>query len=267
MMNNEIKAMLNNKNVKFQFVDTINGKGIAVSREENAKIAKVFYLEAYQTSHEMFRDIQFYLTTENDDTQSDVLEFGEKIEIYDKVKDKLFLVLGRNTKDGIYEPVYDFYKFVYILEDDMKTRVTENLLKIWNISKEEAFRQAEKNIRKREIQFIGIEELISKLTGEENKTSKELMYVLTYKPESSYGATILLDKGVLKQVAERLEEDFYIIPSSVHELIIVPSNDKHNGWELKRMLRTVNRELVEANEQLSYSMFFYNRKSAEIDMI
>ncbi len=64
------------------------------------------------------------------------------------------------------------------------------------------------------------------------------------------GAATIFYPGVAEKLQKNLPEGFYIIPSSIQELLIVPKNqvDKH---DLERMVREINATEVDPSEQLS----------------
>ena len=72
-----------------------------------------------------------------------------------------------------------------------------------------------------------------------------------------YGASILLFEDELAAVAEKMHGDFYILPSSVHEVLAVPE-DLMKDQELKEMVKNINDSEVAEEEILSYTIYKYN---------
>lgn len=91
------------------------------------------------------------------------------------------------------------------------------------------------------------------------------MYVLTniYKLN---GAAAIFYKDVLKNFAEEQERDLIILPSSIHEVILIPMDDEMQMEDFKSMIREVNCEEVEPSEILSDHAYMYKRESNEIVM-
>ncbi len=81
------------------------------------------------------------------------------------------------------------------------------------------------------------------------------MSVLTNNHEY-YGASSMLYPGVLEKIRDELNQDFYIIPSSVHEVIIVPSSHT-DSMHLRDMLEDVNKTIVPPEEILSDNIYRY----------
>ena len=82
-----------------------------------------------------------------------------------------------------------------------------------------------------------------------------------------YGASILLYPKYFEQVCEMLQcNSVFIIPSSVHEVLILPKRDTDviNATDLRSMISEVNDTCVEAKDILSYSLYYYERGSNEV---
>ena len=89
-------------------------------------------------------------------------------------------------------------------------------------------------------------------------------YVMTNK-RRKYGASILLFEDELASVAEKMHGDFYILPSSVHEVLAVPE-DLMKDQELKEMVKNINDSEVAEEEILSYTIYKYNCRTGEVEV-
>ena len=67
---------------------------------------------------------------------------------------------------------------------------------------------------------------------------------------SVHGAAVLMYPGFLKAVSERIGS-FYILPSSVHEILLIPEQDAPKAEDLNLMVYSVNRAEVIPEERLS----------------
>ena len=89
-------------------------------------------------------------------------------------------------------------------------------------------------------------------------------YVLTTQ-NGLDGAALIADPGILKKVHETLGEDFYILPSSVHEVLILKESDSPGpAEELKEMVATINQEQLEPIERLSDTIYRFDGKKLSI---
>lgn len=80
----------------------------------------------------------------------------------------------------------------------------------------------------------------------------------------AYGAACLLYPGVLEGIAEKEGCSFYILPSSVHEVILLPDDGEIVPDELKKMVAEVNRSYVAAEEVLTDSIYYFNMQKKEV---
>ena len=103
---------------------------------------------------------------------------------------------------------------------------------------------------------------MSEMLGRASEPVEDGMYVLT-NTEAFYGASVMLYTRLLKKLADSLATDLYILPSSVHELIITPG-DGENETFLKQLVREVNELEVSREEVLSDSVYRYLRKEGKI---
>lgn len=91
----------------------------------------------------------------------------------------------------------------------------------------------------------------------------QFMYVLTNE-HMVYGAGALIYEGVLNTIADRLCSDLMILPSSVHEIIMVPVDDMEDTIRSVPMVRQVNRSMMDPTDVLSYSVYYFDRKSGKL---
>ena len=87
-------------------------------------------------------------------------------------------------------------------------------------------------------------------------SSDERMFVLTNELKLN-GAAAILDTDLMLEIFEKIGE-FYILPSSIHEVLIVPMSSNIHVSELKAMVKEVNDTQVSPEDRLSYSIYYYN---------
>lgn len=84
------------------------------------------------------------------------------------------------------------------------------------------------------------------------------MYVLSNRQRLN-GASCILYQDVLKEVSGRLNDSLYILPSSVHEVIVLPASAGGNPAELSQLVQEINLAEVAPEEVLSDHAYFYDR--------
>lgn len=91
------------------------------------------------------------------------------------------------------------------------------------------------------------------------------MYVLTNENHLN-GAAALLYKNTIRELSCTEDENFYILPSSIHEVILIPATSGLSRASLDLMVRDVNQNEVSPMERLSDHVYFYNRFTQTITM-
>jgi hypothetical protein len=165
--------------------------------------------------------------------------------------------------------------------------IKDSNLKMWGISQDVLHKDAVRNTPALlECVILGMSEALRKMMdgacdyGECAQDAAQLkdfledyeaayeedMYVLTNRTMLN-GAGTMMYGGVLDSIAEKLGSDIYILPSSIHELILVPARENFNVDELKQMVCQVNDDEVSENEVLSDSVYLYSRDAREIKVV
>ncbi len=91
------------------------------------------------------------------------------------------------------------------------------------------------------------------------------MFVLTNQ-EKTFGAATLLFPEVLEQVESRLHGDFFILPSSIHECIVIPALEGIKPSSLHEMVQEINQEHVVREEQLGSSVYVYRHRDRKVSI-
>ena len=85
------------------------------------------------------------------------------------------------------------------------------------------------------------------------------MYVATV-PDKISGAGVIAYQEFMDQAAEKLGGDFYILPSSIHEILLVKDDGNVDFKDLKAMVEEVNATQVAPEEKLTDSVYHYDSK-------
>ena len=94
------------------------------------------------------------------------------------------------------------------------------------------------------------------LFGEDEVTT----YILTNQKEVD-GAIYFMSPEVVGAIAEALEDDLYILPSSVNEVLLIRASELEDGVdELKEMVRDANETVVAEKDILSYNVYHYDKE-------
>ena len=144
-------------------------------------------------------------------------------------------------------------------EKKVDLQVTHQMAQRWGQTEKALFDRAFQNTwEKNQPKFRGLWGIIHGIEQEEpGQKDSVSSYVLTNQSRQ-YGATMILYPDILKDIREKLGDDFYVLPSSVHELLIKPKTaEERSVKELERMVWEVNREVVGKRDFLSDHIYEY----------
>lgn len=94
---------------------------------------------------------------------------------------------------------------------------------------------------------------MSELLGLEHQDDMK-MYVLT-NSEQQLGSGLIVHDKVLRHILDTVGEDIYVLPSSIHELIVIPSSVVDDENYLTKMVHEINQNEVEPKDRLSDDVY------------
>ncbi len=154
--------------------------------------------------------------------------------------------------------------------------VTNQMLENFGVTKEQLFDDAMKyapDLRPSEIK--GMVDMIAEIMGiDVSEVGNEFgasveenipMYVATTHDRTN-GAGIIAYPGFLDMAAEKLGGDFYLLPSSVHEVILLKDNPDMDPKYLESMVRDVNNTHVAPEDRLSNKVYHYDSKDKVFEL-
>ncbi len=205
---------------------------------------------------------------------------------YTKVKDKIAYKLihyGRNKEILSQIPHIPYLNlaivFYYICENDDLGRGTilirNEYMKRWEVTTDILYKQASENMpHLLPCEWKTMEQIIMDMIGRDalckegiefEEPDASAMYVLTNKTKI-YGASCILYEGMLQKIWNKMGMNFYILPSSVHEVIIIPQTGNESAERLLNMVTEVNHTQVDEEEILADSVYFYSREKNYIEI-
>lgn len=152
-------------------------------------------------------------------------------------------------------------------------------LKLWDVTVNDLFRAARKNTPLlRGYEFKSMKDVFREIIESEQSDETDCdtymteiessvpMYVLSNKYGVD-GAACILYPTLLTNICDRLESSFYLIPSSIHEVLILPSDNTDDSAEIQKMIKEINDTQVAAEDILSYSLYFYEREGNRLHIV
>lgn len=162
---------------------------------------------------------------------------------------------------------------VQVMENGNETAaavVTDNIMRAWGITVEQLHRDAVEAVNERNpVCLYHMEALMDSLayggdcpnlldSGEMPLRDFSFLYVLTNQTKTD-GAAALVRDDVLEKVGSLLEANYYVLPSSVHEVLVVPDNGAMSLTELEKMVKDINEAQVGPKDMLSNKVQYYDR--------
>lgn len=193
----------------------------------------------------------------------------------------------------LYAEVPDFTR------DEAIVRIRREYLKHWNVTEEQLLADAKENAPLLQPPVvIAMTDIMEEITGQSSApdlpedsenwlenfrtmarnaaaraTEEKLRFadmapvlVLTNR-KRHMGAGVMLYPGLLSVLREELGMDFYILPSSVHEVIIIGDDKKENSDELHKMVCEINHTELLQEDFLADSLYYYSEDVGEITLL
>lgn len=164
----------------------------------------------------------------------------------------------------------------------MSVPITNQLMETWGVTQEELHDLAKANQDEltpstfKSMNEVMAEMMIPQIMndmGLDREAAQEMvesmmppedkMFVLSNEQKLN-GAAALLDDKMMDQIAEKVGGDFYILPSSVHEVLIVPADAGMDLKDLEAMVQEVNETQVAPQDRLSDHVYQYDNETHEV---
>ena len=234
------------------------------------------YLDDYFDDYEngqsfdsVFNDIVSMLDRHLVENKVDVSFFTDFNKVYDSI---CFRVVGakkneERLKERPYRLIEDLAVIYYI---SMKSRgiegsvaIKNTLMDIWNVSEEDLFEAAMDNTpRIYPANILPMSKFMSRQTGQKLMLDDFFTtgFLVGSNTECINGANVILYPELLKKVGEQFDSNYFIIPSSVHEVLFVKELFYQGDTKtLEDMIHVVNSSCVLPEDVLSDSLYYYDR--------
>ena len=190
----------------------------------------------------------------------------------DKVKDKIIFELvnyEKNEKrllDRPYIKIMDLAVIFALVATDLErdfgvVHITNEIAKQFGLTRDEIWEFAKVNTPK--LLKADIMPMSSFVYDE--KADNEEMYIICNRKKTSGAGVILYDR-ILEELSSELESDLYILPSSVHETIVIRADKNKDVYALQEMVKNINNTVVSAEDILSDKVYCYYRNSKKLEI-
>ncbi len=163
-----------------------------------------------------------------------------------------------------------YYLHLGVKDDKQITTIIHNhQAKSWGLSSSELYELAKENTPKLCPSAIG--RLDHLLFGWDHDTDRMIpcdtgiptLYVLSNQSGIN-GAVCMLYDDIIKDFADKIGSDLIILPSSIHEVLMLPDSHDQEYETFRQMVRSVNAEDIPKEEVLSDELYLYRRSTGRI---
>jgi len=288
------------QNMEFEVVQNVKNNGVILTglcaRVPGENISPVLYLNDFYDEvkngasiEETMEAIAGCIENCRNDAMMSLDVGGHDI---DMMQDKVtpMLINGKANRDMLQSvPHVQVEDLAMIFKVDLKMpgssgigtmKVKNEMLERWGISKEELYSRAISNVQKYDAPVLApMSEMVFELsTGSDSDTNllvnperisdyeNEAMFVLTNESRH-HGTAALVCPEVMNKVHELIPEGFYILPSSIHETLIVSKDCEISPKHLGQMVREINHEMVDREDILSDRVYEYDKDLGKIRQV
>lgn len=272
--------------------NSITMDGVVILKD-GAKITPNIYLEEYYLLYEQGKSME-EIVSELIHVYFDKVRERSDVDIqftYEAMKSQIIyrLVNSEKNRELLAEcPHIEFLDlavtFHCLVQDEMDSigtiRITNEHLKLWQITTAELYEQAKENTPKLMPPVLRkMEEVLREILNEEKLPMNEEqiqielqrleedsqvpeheradMYILS-NTKGINGASCLLYSDIIRNFSRLLQCDIYILPSSIHEIILLPAVDAYRKEQLEEMVSEINQTQVPYEEVLSDHVYYYS---------
>lgn len=256
-------------------------------------ISPTIYLEEYYESYRKGRKfaqivdeiINFYNSIKKDQSWD-----CEGLRNYENVRERVVFKLVNTAKNRKFLNTVPHRTFMdlsivfYVLlgaadNGTAALAVSDSHAEQWKVCADALWTDAVRNVRKLlPAEFVtmnyALKQMLREHAGQEVPEERENlllehagerdnMYILSNSLRS-YGAACIAYPHILEMIGEILRTDYYVLPSSVHEVIIVPYSAGLDSRELDEMVQEINITQVAEEEVLSSHAYLYQRSTGTL---
>lgn len=174
--------------------------------------------------------------------------------------DVIYRVMAKNDKVGVFSAI-----------------INNQGAKLIGLNEQELFDLAVENTRRiNPVKIVGMSELMKDLFSQadypdelvdvamEDMGAEERMYVISNQSNVN-GAASLLFEEELHEFTEKIDDDIYIIPSSIHECIALPSKYVDDPEFIAQTVYEINMNVLDVGDRLSNQVYYYDKDQRTLE--
>lgn len=248
-----------------------------ISTLENSKIGMVFEMSRYyheysqgRTINDIVKEIREIYTVNKSKKENEImLNDLEKLKDYNQYKSRISLQLmdvemNRELLElCIWEPFLNLALVPYIDLENKSIIITKGILEAWNVPKEFVFSEAKANTFKlNKVVVMNLDNLLRVMKDVQIEKSNLLIFS---NDMHNFGSALLAYDKALEYVGSILGENFWIIPASIHECLIMKESDYLSDVnQILEIVKEMNRSFCKTEEVLTNSIYFYDIEKKKV---
>ena len=254
---------------------------------DDSKMSMAFRLKEIYQSVEDGEDIDhavYKMVNTIEDNISFVKEKEQDVKSfisdYEKVKDNTYLRLipgdSPILKSTPHRMIEDMALVVNVHLDSFSDEhgkscvvVTKPLMEMYGVDEAQLFADAEKNSLANEpIVFKPLLDMVKDLISKDEIPNPEDVGIVTYiatNQSGFQGAAVAGYPDFCEKAAEAIGGSFYMLPSSVHEFILIKDDGTPKAKDLNRMIKNVNETVLEPRDVLAAQCYHYDAKAKVLE--
>lgn len=277
------------KNAKLLVVNNnkVNGEKIGIQFDRpDLNCCPIIYMEEFFERYQRENNPEFVIDSILEILRDENIEKMNKLSTFDyeNSKDQIILHLINTKeneeilKDVPHRAFHDLsivYQWVLLCDKDdfASMTISSEFAEHYDLSEEQLYQLAMENMRRLFPVIVKpmsqtVKEILEKHGVEEGEMTVhegECKCHVVTNSIKSFGAAAMLFPDELHKIAEKLEDDLYIIPTSRHALVVTPQNEV-TLEQLIEMVEMSNYTSQREDDILSFQAYQYNRETREVTM-
>ena len=271
------KKMGEGVHIKIQHVRKNNNvvyMGLII-HQEGCNIAPTLYVDSLYEEYRMGADMESLAEKVLESYRQGTVKKDIAMDFFldfEKVKDRIAyrLINAKMNEELLKDIPHIIYLdwaicFYYAFHDDAigdgMILIHNSHMDMWNTKHEELMKLAGVNTpRMFNPMLMSMGDLLKSMKMEQVASN---LYILTNE-QKCQGAVALLYPGMLKKAAQLLDGDFFVLPSSIHEVLLLKRQEYDDTDILLDMIHEANSNHVMEEEILSNHLYYYDTKREKL---
>ncbi len=145
--------------------------------------------------------------------------------------------------------------------------VTNEMLKNFGVSEAQLHEDAMQNSKEMlPAKFAPMATILFGVPEEQAMAEGEIPMMVLTNEKQVYGASALFYPEQFENMEEKLGGSYFVLPSSVHEIIAVPDDGSLEAKDLEEMVTEINASQVEPRDQLSDHVYHFDARERKFEL-